>query len=357
MPTKVCSVCAADVSDKPRVRDAQGRYYCKPCEERLGAGRAARGAPGRPAPTSPTKAPATPPVPAAAASTGASDDEIGLDLSDVVKAEASASASLMACPSCGSSLPSGARLCAQCGYDLATGAKLQTSVGAPIEAPDTVPLSPGGRCGKCSYSLKELMTIPPKPLRCPECGSVNSIPSATRARIASRRDEHKGLYTVPAMMVAGGCVVGITATAIAFERLGIGSAAGAPMGFLVLAATIWYLVEALVHALAAGIIYTALSLVFFGGYSQNTSRWVLNVLATAFVMEAVWFVLIAIHPDFWLVWWFLYLFIYIGVASARLDLSTNEALAFAFVTGIASTAIGMALAIGLEALFTALGVI
>lgn len=354
MPTKVCSVCAADVSDKPRVRDAQGRYYCKPCEERLRAERAARGASGRPAPTSATKAPATPPVPAAG---GASDDEIGLDLSDVVRAEASASASLMACPSCGSSLPSGARLCAQCGYDLVTGAKLQTSVGAPIEAPDTVPLSPGGRCGKCSYSLKELMTIPPKPLRCPECGSVNSIPSATRARIASRRDEHKGLYTVPAIMVVAATIVGIGTLTIAFERMGLGGSGGAPSLPTPVLATIWYFFRSVSHAIAAGLIFSALSLVFFGGYSQNTSRWVLNVLATAFVMETVWIVLIAIHPHFWLVWWFLYLFIYIGVATARLDLSTNESFAFALVTGIASTVVGVLVLIGLAWLFALLGIL
>src|SRR5262245_37233781 len=31
---KICTFCGEDVSDKPRVKDARGRYYCKPCAAR-----------------------------------------------------------------------------------------------------------------------------------------------------------------------------------------------------------------------------------------------------------------------------------------------------------------------------------
>jgi hypothetical protein len=36
-PIKVCAICGADVKSRPRVKDAQGRYFCRECAARIRA--------------------------------------------------------------------------------------------------------------------------------------------------------------------------------------------------------------------------------------------------------------------------------------------------------------------------------
>lgn len=36
-PIKVCSICGTDVKSRPRVKDAQGRYFCRECAAKIRA--------------------------------------------------------------------------------------------------------------------------------------------------------------------------------------------------------------------------------------------------------------------------------------------------------------------------------
>ena len=93
---KICGLCGEDCSGRPRIKDPQGRYYCKTCyEEALERRKAA-------APASP------PPVPVR--ETSDSPDE----LSGVVGAPP---VSQGPCPGCGGPLAADAVLCTNCGYE------------------------------------------------------------------------------------------------------------------------------------------------------------------------------------------------------------------------------------------------
>ncbi len=129
-PAKICSVCHEDCSRKPREKDAQGRYTCGPCAEKLRAKAAAR----------PTATPAPPPPPAAAAPPD--DGPLlleGLDaasMADLLRAEAGAAPV------------------------------------APVALPDVAAApgqdsGPSRKCPKCGYDLRGL-----KGKVCPECGAV-----------------------------------------------------------------------------------------------------------------------------------------------------------------------------------------
>ncbi|MBL9030590.1 MAG: zinc ribbon domain-containing protein [Phycisphaerae bacterium] len=139
---KVCVVCGQDCSNRPRMRDPNGRYTCRSCLD-ASAKKAAPKASG-------PKAPA--PVEDLAGIIGLEDGP------------AQPVAAPTICPGCQSSVPHGSRLCVQCGRNLLSGGVVRTAVGEddPIE-PTRVK---GGKCGKCGYSLKGL-----KAMRCPECGS------------------------------------------------------------------------------------------------------------------------------------------------------------------------------------------
>jgi hypothetical protein len=131
-PAKVCILCGADCSKRPRVKDAQGRYSCKECLERHTQ---------------------TAPPPA--------DDLIPSDLL-AIEASAAPAAGLQVCPNCQSSMPHGAPICIQCGFDSRKNAIINTN--QSVEK-----ARPGGRgkCPECGYSLKGL-----KHNKCPECGTL-----------------------------------------------------------------------------------------------------------------------------------------------------------------------------------------
>lgn len=97
-PAKVCMKCGVDVSTKPRVKDAQGRYLCQPC-----AAKAAPAAGGsQPAKPAPPK------------------DLLTQLIDEAVQKVAEL------CPHCQNPLQKGAKICVGCGTDLATGKKLRT---------------------------------------------------------------------------------------------------------------------------------------------------------------------------------------------------------------------------------------
>ncbi len=112
---KICAICGEDVSGKPRVKDAQGRYMCAGlCEAKAAEQARARSAP-RPKPA-PAAAPAAPPV---------VSSDAGL-LGKLI--EDSPMLKSAKCESCGSAMVGGAVLCTRCGYNTQTGKNIRTAV-------------------------------------------------------------------------------------------------------------------------------------------------------------------------------------------------------------------------------------
>lgn len=114
---KSCSVCGIDVSGKPRVKDAAGRYMCSDCVQKA---KAARGAQTAPKPK--------PPVTTTAAPTGDEDNSFLLNLGG--KASMAAKGVVL-CTECGRALEHGAVVCVGCGFNTVTGKRLQIKVHKP----------------------------------------------------------------------------------------------------------------------------------------------------------------------------------------------------------------------------------
>lgn len=93
---KTCAACAKDVSNLPRTKDGQGRYFCKPCMEKLKS----------------KVAQAAKPV--------EQDAVMSKLLAD--------SPSVELCPNCGGGIQSSAKICIRCGYNKETGKAMRVQV-------------------------------------------------------------------------------------------------------------------------------------------------------------------------------------------------------------------------------------
>lgn len=142
-PRKVCKVCQSDVAQLPRVKDAHGRYYCKPCYASASQSQAAvarpepkvatpakskAAAPAKPKPAEPAKQVRKPATSAAREVPAASTDDFMGDFdanAEVVEAPVPGKAQPGRCPSCHVSLAPGAVICVACGANTKTGKKLK----------------------------------------------------------------------------------------------------------------------------------------------------------------------------------------------------------------------------------------
>ncbi len=127
---KVCVHCGVNCEGRPRVKDADGRYACKACFDRIAAG----GPPAQAASAPAVKVVASTKTPAAVGSGRAASnasvaqiDDDAMDLSSLVSAEKQASenvhfAEMQRCPHCNALAPAGSRICTGCGFDNQTGA-------------------------------------------------------------------------------------------------------------------------------------------------------------------------------------------------------------------------------------------
>lgn len=112
--TKTCLICGEDCSNRPRVKDPQGRYTCKACLEKAKA--AKEGAPPRK-----TSAPAP----------AAMTDDAGV-LSKLI--DDSLKQQGPPCTSCGSPMSADQVICVRCGFNKASGKAARTQVlAAPKE--------------------------------------------------------------------------------------------------------------------------------------------------------------------------------------------------------------------------------
>jgi len=94
-PIKVCAICGTDVKSRPRVKDAQGRYFCRECAAKIRSELADKV---RDSVTQPV-------IP--------SDDDADI-MARLV--EESLSKAADACPSCRRPWTEGAVVCTGCGY-------------------------------------------------------------------------------------------------------------------------------------------------------------------------------------------------------------------------------------------------
>ncbi len=170
---KICAVCGEDCSDRPRVKDKAGRYYCKPCEVKRAAGSGVAAAP----PTTSTMLLATD------------------DAEDLIQIEEAHVAAGKACPVCMLKISADAVVCVHCGYDERKGIQSSTLVEGKRAGDGRVTLP----CAKCGYDLTGLHAP-----RCPECGTI--VGTTHRERIDSKvsRDVVRREYTKPVVMFAVG---------------------------------------------------------------------------------------------------------------------------------------------------------
>lgn len=121
---KICTICGLDCSNKPRTKDAQGRYVCKECMQRAQSAQLAKQDAANP------KAP-TGPAPVAAAS-DQGDNAFLLDIVEAPKVREGQKP----CPSCGKGVNEGQILCTSCGFNMKTGERALINVLKPVEIRD-----------------------------------------------------------------------------------------------------------------------------------------------------------------------------------------------------------------------------
>ncbi len=115
---KMCTICGTDVANKPRTKDAKGRYVCKECVERAQQAKAAK-----------AQADAAPSVResgAVAAVPLASDNTFLLDM-----AKPAIPKGKVMCPSCGKAMGEEAVICVSCGFNKSKNEKLHVQVLKP----------------------------------------------------------------------------------------------------------------------------------------------------------------------------------------------------------------------------------
>lgn len=117
---KVCAICSAPVAGRPRVKDAAGRYFCRPCFDLVAAERSTDVA-------EPQREPAPAPV--------VDDGIFGLEPADAADEPfdpiggGSPGEAGGPCPECGMYIAPGSVLCTKCGYLARSGGRIVTRTG------------------------------------------------------------------------------------------------------------------------------------------------------------------------------------------------------------------------------------
>ncbi len=117
---KLCGICGRDCSSKPRIKDAQGRYFCRECVEKKQRAKGAAPA------ASATPAGARPPTGKPQAAAPADQQSLMARLVDESVGSAAGR-----CPGCGRPLKPDAVICTQCGFHRAAGQVITTQVQKP----------------------------------------------------------------------------------------------------------------------------------------------------------------------------------------------------------------------------------
>lgn len=321
---KICVDCNTECGRRPRTRDAQGRYHCQACVERLAGEKARR----------------KPELDAAAgddqAIGGGEDldlgqggddakmfDPIPLDIEPLpegamggaggvggILADASG---IRPCPICTKPLAQSDAVCINCGYNALTGAKVAT------EHKVKAPKSSGQKCSKCGYALAGLRSA-----RCPECGTIN----VAQDKREKYREDSKSLarweYRKPILMFLSGAS-GVCAFQVA--------TADDP-GYAVLAYLISYVIEVPIGFA----VFWLCGLVWIG-FDAPIHLTVLR-LAGIYAVVDLAFVLCAFIP-FPFVGWLIPALLYVGFLSEMLDMDFIDAVVVGFLTFMTKLGIGI----------------
>lgn len=285
---KTCRICGQDCSDRPRVKDGKGRYYCRECAEA-----AAESRPARPSPL--------PRV----------DHAIDLDLDDPddvpIEPEANAPRpGLVLCPVCGRPLAPDTGRCPACGYDPAKG----------IDSSSRVPkgragAKPAVSCHNCGYDMAGLRS-----LKCPECGAVRRLPSPASPD-TPERPVREALRVPTVCFIVG--MLGLTA-------------AGFIMGdpYLPL-----YTLAQYVITLPIGLLVFYACCLIWIGFDAPFYLNAAALLGTYALADLTGAVVSPLGCFGWIIW----MFVYVGVLSQLLDLEVMDAFLVAFITGAVKVAI------------------
>lgn len=103
-PAKVCVSCKVDVTNAPRMKDPQGRYYCQACASKA------------------TKSSPSKPVSVVAPAVSGNQDFMAKIIDEAAEKASHT------CPSCQHPIAPDAKLCTGCGFNLANGKKVMTKV-------------------------------------------------------------------------------------------------------------------------------------------------------------------------------------------------------------------------------------
>jgi len=198
---KICVDCKTDCSHRPRTKDAQGRYHCQACVDRLAQEKARA-------------------KPEASDDDGDMYDPLPLDVDPLPESAVPGGASVVAgsgaggilagasgirpCPICAKPLAQSDAVCINCGYNARTGAKVAT------EHKSKAPKSAGKKCSKCGYLMAGVKTA-----RCPECGTINMPPDKRERDRELAKSIARQEYRKPILMFligAGGVCAYLAAT-------------------------------------------------------------------------------------------------------------------------------------------------
>jgi hypothetical protein len=288
-PAKVCISCGQDCAGRPRVRDGQGRYMCRPCAD---AG-APRGTPARQdVPTDPA------------------DVDIGYALAEEQAAAAPVARDTATCMGCGVLMAPGAVLCTRCGYDTRAGAQVKTSKGK------------GGpkRCEKCGYDLTGL-----KKPKCPECGTVFTLGrDYNKEREEFSKDTARWAYLKPLIMFGIGAGI----------MLMVGGASQGGWGAAL------YLIKYAVEVPVGVLVFWLCCLVYLG-FDAPMHLTALRLAGIYAVTDVVG--LVAGFVPFPILPMVITLTVYIGLLMDLLDLDIQDAVILGFITGAAKMYAGGAI--------------
>ncbi len=103
-PAKVCVSCQVDVTNAPRMKDPQGRYFCQACASKA------------------TKTSSSKPISVVAPAVSGNQDFMAKIIDEAAEKASHT------CPSCQHPIAPDAKLCTGCGFNLANGKKVMTKV-------------------------------------------------------------------------------------------------------------------------------------------------------------------------------------------------------------------------------------
>lgn len=173
---KICVVCGTDCADRPRLKDANGRYACQDCVE--AKRRAATGGRAQARPTAKPKPRPTAPAAgrAGAATSGSTNAPTSAGFSMDAYLEGVHTPDANPCPKCGAGRAADAVVCMQCGFDSASGRAMSTKVGKdkPKRARGSAPRVSGGMVGVI-VALGLLALLPLIALASPEAAGLTLL--------------------------------------------------------------------------------------------------------------------------------------------------------------------------------------